>query len=105
MVVKAAAAAVGAKASYAVSTPYWKTTTTKSTPAAVAKVAVVAKSSPVAVKVPLGSNGKPKCEEKYVDAKGRCPGDAGYVPLVKEAPTDFAAFQAAQKAKKLAGRR
>ena len=62
------------------------------------------KAAPVVATPPLGSSGKPRCEAKYVDAKGRCPGDAGYVPLVKEAPTDFAAFQAAMKAKKAAGK-
>ena len=37
------------------------------------------------------------------DAKGKCPGDTGYSPLMKEAPVDFAAYAAAQKAKKAAG--
>ncbi len=37
------------------------------------------------------------------DAKGRCPGDAGYVPVMKEAPADFASYMAAQKAKKAGG--
>jgi hypothetical protein len=31
-----------------------------------------------------------RCAEKLLDAKGRCPGDTGYVPLIKEAPVDFA---------------
>jgi hypothetical protein len=36
------------------------------------------------------------------DAKGKCPGDAGYIPIIKEAPADFAAYQAQLKAKKAA---
>ena len=42
------------------------------------------------------------CEDKYLDAKGRCPGETGYTPLLKEAPTDFAAFKKAQAAAKAA---
>lgn len=40
------------------------------------------------------------CADKEIDANGRCPGDAGYRPVLREAPTDFAAFAAAQKAAK-----
>jgi hypothetical protein len=40
------------------------------------------------------------CEDRVKDAKGRCPGDTGYKPVLKEAPTDFAAYKAAQAAKK-----
>lgn len=40
------------------------------------------------------------CDDYKKDAKGRCPGDTGYIPIIKEAPVDFAAYAAAQKAKK-----
>jgi hypothetical protein len=40
------------------------------------------------------------CAEKMLDAKGRCPGDTGYIPIMKEAPTDFAAYMKEQKEKK-----
>ena len=43
-----------------------------------------------------------ECPDKNKDAKGRCPGDTGYVPVMKEAPTDFAAYKAAAAAKKAA---
>ena len=42
------------------------------------------------------------CKEAQKDGKGKCPGEAGYIPILKEAPKDFAAFQAEQKAKKAA---
>lgn len=35
-----------------------------------------------------------------LDAKGKCPGDTGYIPIMKEAPTDFAEYQRWQKEKK-----
>lgn len=41
-------------------------------------------------------------DERFKDANGRLPGDAGYRPIIREAPTDFAAYQAEMKAKKAA---
>jgi hypothetical protein len=41
-------------------------------------------------------------QEKLRDKNGRMPGESGYIPVVREAPTDFAAYQSAQKAKKAA---
>ena len=31
-----------------------------------------------------------ECPENKKDKKGRCPGDSGYVPFVRDAPSDFA---------------
>jgi len=44
-----------------------------------------------------------ECTDKLKDAKGRCPGDAGYIPLLKEAPKSFADFQKENAAKKAGG--
>jgi hypothetical protein len=30
------------------------------------------------------------CEDRLKDKKGKCPGETGYTPVIKEAPTDFA---------------
>merc|ERR1719503_73891 len=40
-----------------------------------------------------------ECEERLADAKGRCPGEAGYTPIFRDVPADFADFkrQAAEK--------
>lgn len=43
-----------------------------------------------------------KCKDYERDPKGKCPGEAGYRPSLREAPTDFAAYQAQLKAKKAA---
>lgn len=43
------------------------------------------------------------CEDRLKDENGRCPGQPGFKPQVLEPKyDDFAAFQAAMKAKKLA---
>ena len=53
---------------------------------------------------PTEKNEDGRCYKKDVDHKGRCPGDSGYKPPVGNAPSNFAEYAAAMKAKKAAGK-
>eukprot|EP01038_Epipyxis_sp_PR26KG_P005049 gene5049-7046_t len=63
-----------------------------------ALLAIATAFAPMKFALPIKTELYANCAEKLLDAKGRCPGETGYVPLLKEAPVDFAAFKASKAA-------